>query len=169
MKLMFVHNTGRLGSEWVLVGVAYNSQRGSSERVRDKMVLKSGTDTQGTFVSIRVYNRESESVALVAHPCDKYVTVILSTRLQTTARTPSSRRVARAVCSISHARNVYVRMARATQVRACCLGTALCGIPRMILWACYLTQGCASLVPRPLPVFQSYEEVLGHWTVYHTS
>ena len=44
---MFVHDTGRLGSEWVLVGVANNSQRGSSERVRDKMILKSGTDTQG--------------------------------------------------------------------------------------------------------------------------
>ena len=51
MKLMFVHDTGRLGSEWVLVGVAYNSQRGSSERVRDKMILKSGTDTRGLFMS----------------------------------------------------------------------------------------------------------------------
>ena len=40
-------NTGHLGSEWVLVGVANNSQRGTSERVKEKMILKSGADTQG--------------------------------------------------------------------------------------------------------------------------
>ena len=38
---------GQIGSEWILVGVANNSQRGTSERVREKMLLKSGTDTQG--------------------------------------------------------------------------------------------------------------------------
>ena len=31
-------NTGQVGSEWVLVGVANNSQRGTSERVREKML-----------------------------------------------------------------------------------------------------------------------------------
>ena len=31
-------NTGQLGSEWVLVGMANNSQRGTNERVREKMV-----------------------------------------------------------------------------------------------------------------------------------
>ena len=31
-------NTGQLGSEWVLVGMANNSQRGTSQRVREKMV-----------------------------------------------------------------------------------------------------------------------------------
>ena len=29
------------------MGVANNSQRGTSERVREKMLLKSGADTQG--------------------------------------------------------------------------------------------------------------------------
>ena len=38
---------GQIGSEWILVGVANNSQRGTSERVREKMLLKDGTDTQG--------------------------------------------------------------------------------------------------------------------------
>ena len=37
-----------------------------------------------------------------------------------------------------------IRTARATQVHACGLGTALCGMPRTILRACYLTQGCAT-------------------------
>ena len=40
-------NTGQLGSEWVLVGVANNSQRGTNERVKQKMILKSGPDVQG--------------------------------------------------------------------------------------------------------------------------
>ena len=31
-------NTGQIGSEWVLVGVATNSQRGTNERIREKMV-----------------------------------------------------------------------------------------------------------------------------------
>ena len=37
---------GWIGSEWEVVGVANNSQRGTSERVREKMLLKSETDTQ---------------------------------------------------------------------------------------------------------------------------
>ena len=41
--------------------------------------------------------------------------------------------------------NVYTYGTRyAAQVRACGLGTTLCGMPRTILRACYLTQGCAT-------------------------
>ena len=40
-KLMFTShylNIGQVGSEWELVGVANNSQRGTSERVREKIL-----------------------------------------------------------------------------------------------------------------------------------
>ena len=43
----FLYKPDQVGSEWEVVGVANNSQRGTSERVREKMLLKSGTDTQG--------------------------------------------------------------------------------------------------------------------------
>ena len=39
--------TGQLGSEWVLVGVTNNSQRGNSERVKEKIDLKRGIDIKG--------------------------------------------------------------------------------------------------------------------------
>ena len=47
MTVQCMYSKGQIGSEWMLVGVANNSQRGTSERVREKMLLKSGTDTQG--------------------------------------------------------------------------------------------------------------------------
>ena len=39
--------TGQLGSEWVLVGVTNNSQRGNSERVKEKIDLKRRVDIKG--------------------------------------------------------------------------------------------------------------------------
>ena len=53
---MFQLYKGWIGSEWEVVGVANNSQRGTSERVREKMLLKSGTDTQGLIELATEYN-----------------------------------------------------------------------------------------------------------------
>ena len=44
--------TGQLGSEWVLLGVTNNSQRGDSERIRDKNDLKEGIDITGLTMFI---------------------------------------------------------------------------------------------------------------------
>ena len=53
---IFQHCTGQLGSEWVLLGVTNNSQRGDSERIRDKNDLKEGVDITGlmySYVSVK--------------------------------------------------------------------------------------------------------------------
>ena len=52
----FSLNTVQVGSKWEVVGVANNSQRGTSERVREKMLLRSGTDTQGLIELATEYN-----------------------------------------------------------------------------------------------------------------
>ena len=46
----FILNAGQVGSEWVLVGVANNSQQGTSERVKEKMqdLTLSRMDRPGT-------------------------------------------------------------------------------------------------------------------------
>ena len=44
-----IYYKGWSGSEWILVGVANNSQRGTSDRVEEKMLLKNGTDVQGSI------------------------------------------------------------------------------------------------------------------------
>ena len=47
ITLLALMCTGQLGSEWVLVGVTNNSQRGNSERVKEKIDLKHGIDIKG--------------------------------------------------------------------------------------------------------------------------
>ena len=49
---MFRLYKGWIGSEWEVVGVANNSQWGTSARVREKMLLKSGTDTQQGLIEL---------------------------------------------------------------------------------------------------------------------
>ena len=56
MTVQCVCYIGQIGSEWMLVGVANNSQRGTSERVREKMLLKSGSDTQGLIELATIHN-----------------------------------------------------------------------------------------------------------------
>ena len=57
-----MHNKGQIGSEWILVGAANNSQRGTSERVREKMLLKSRTDMQGLIGLAVIHNHLSLSL-----------------------------------------------------------------------------------------------------------
>ena len=56
MKILYVPMfhlyKGWIGSEWEVVDVANNNQRGTSERVREKMLLKNETDTQQGWIEL---------------------------------------------------------------------------------------------------------------------
>ena len=55
------------------MGVANNSQRGTSERVREKMLLKSGTDAQG-LIELTTICTKNDNIIMVKS-CTAYVHV----------------------------------------------------------------------------------------------